>query len=361
MGTNDTKIREIEEELKKTQYNKATEHHIGMLKAKLSRLQMEAEASRKGGGTGFSIAKSGDATVALVGFPNVGKSSLLNALTDAESEVGNFAFTTLKAIPGTMEYNGAQIQIIDLPGIIENAAAGAGRGREVISMARNADLVMIVTDQNASGLEKIIGELYRAGIVLNRQKKGISIKRTVSGGIRIHRPKDVHVDQRMITSVLKEFKIVNADVYLRENITDSDLIEHLRQNTVYLPGIVAVNKSDLPHAPDEQLNIPVGFQYLRVSASSGTGMEELKAMIFSGLRLIKIYLREKSGEVDVERPLIMPMGCVVRDVVRRINRAFLPTFRYAIVSGPSRRFHEIRVGLDYELNDSDTVTIISKS
>lgn len=361
MGTNDTKIKEIEEELKKTQYNKATEHHIGMLKAKLSRLQMEAEASRKGGGTGFSIPKSGDATVALVGFPNVGKSSLLNALTGAESEVGNFAFTTLKAIPGTMEYMGAQIQIIDLPGIIENAAAGAGRGREVISMARNADLIMIVTDENASGIEKIIAELYRAGIVLNRQRKSISIKKTVSGGIRIHRPQDVHVDHAMIASILKEFKIVNADVYLRERITDSDLIEHLRQNTVYLPAIVAVNKSDLPHVPDDRLNIPESFPYLRVSASSGMGMDDLRSLIFRELKLIKIYLREKSGEVDMERPLIMPAGCVVRDVVRRINRAFLASFRYAIVSGPSRKFHDIRVGLDYELKDSDVVTIISKS
>ena len=361
MGTNDKKIKEIEEELKKTQYNKATEHHIGILKAKLARLQLEAETSRTGGGTGFSIPKSGDATVALVGFPNVGKSSLLNSLTGANSEVGSFAFTTLKAIPGTMEYNGALIQVIDLPGIIENASAGAGRGREVISMARNSDLILIVTDQNVSGIEKIEAELYRAGIVLNRSRKNISLKKTISGGIKVHKPADVSVDHGMMFSILKEFKIVNADVYLRDSVSDSDLIEYLRQNTVYLPAVIAVNKSDLPHSNEVERSVSERFRFVRVSASTGSGIEDLKSLIFTSLNLIRVYMREKSGIVDMERPLILSRGSTVRDVARKINRAFISSFRYAIISGPNRRFSEMRVGLDYLLKDFDIVTIISRS
>ncbi len=361
MGTNDTKIKEIEEEIKKTQYNKATEHHVGLLKAKLARLQLEAETTRKGGGTGFSVAKSGDATVALVGFPNVGKSSILNSLTGADSEIGSFAFTTLKAIPGTMDYEGAQIQIIDLPGIIENASAGAGRGREVISMARNSDLILIVTDAEVSGVDKIILELYKAGIVLNRSRKNISLKKTVSGGIRIHKPQDIKVDREMIVSILKEFKIANADVYIRNPIKDSDLIEHLRQNTVYVPSVIAVNKSDLPYSRESDSRIPEGFEYLRVSAATGKSVEQLKSLIFRSLRLIRVFMREKSGEVDIERPLILSEDSTVRDVARKINRTFISTFRYAIISGPNRKFSEVRVGLDYPLRDSDTITIISKS
>jgi len=75
--------------------------------------------------------KSGDARVALIGFPSVGKSTLLNRLTNTHSEAGAYEFTTLTCIPGKIEYNGANIQLLDLPGIIEGASAGKGRGRQV--------------------------------------------------------------------------------------------------------------------------------------------------------------------------------------------------------------------------------------
>lgn len=76
--------------------------------------------------------KSGDARVALIGFPSVGKSTLLNKLTNTHSEACAYEFTTLTCIPGKIEYNGANIQLLDLPGIIEGAAQGKGRGRQVM-------------------------------------------------------------------------------------------------------------------------------------------------------------------------------------------------------------------------------------
>ena len=94
-----------------------------------------------GGGPGFEVKKSGDASVALVGFPSVGKSSLISQLTEVESEVGNFAFTTLTCIPGLMEHRGAKIQILDLPGLIKGASDGKGRGKEILNVIRGADMV----------------------------------------------------------------------------------------------------------------------------------------------------------------------------------------------------------------------------
>ncbi len=74
-------IRELEEQSQKTPYNKATSKHIGRIKAKIARLRDEAvnrAMKSGGGGEGYSVKKSGDATVVLVGFPSTGKSTLLN-------------------------------------------------------------------------------------------------------------------------------------------------------------------------------------------------------------------------------------------------------------------------------------------
>ncbi|HLH86241.1 MAG TPA: GTP-binding protein [Thermoplasmataceae archaeon] len=361
MPTIQERIKEIEDELKRTEYNKATEKHIGLLKAKLSKLETEMLSHRKGGGEGFAIPKSGDATVALVGYPNVGKSSILNALTDQTSETGNFAFTTLRVVPGILNYRGAQIQILDLPGIIENASSGAGRGREVLSIVRNADLVLLVTDVEAKGLDRIVNELHRAGIVLNRRRKNISLKKGNSGGIKIHKPKKVDIDDEQIRMVLKEFKITNADLFIRENVTVDDIIDYLRGSTVYASCLVAVNKTDLPYDETSLEPLRMFGPVVKVSAATGKGIEELKEQIFQSLSLIRVFLKDKSGYVDLERPMVLRSGATVRDVVRKISREMLQSFRYAILTGPGRKIGEQRVGLDFYLMDGDTITIISRN
>ncbi len=362
MPTIEDRIKEIEEELNKTSYNKATEHHIGILKAKLARLQMEAESHKKGGGTGFSIPKSGDATVALIGFPNVGKSSILNKLTNASSEIGNFAFTTLTVIPGTLDYKGARIQILDLPGIIENAAAGSGRGREILSVARSADMILIVTDPEANGLEKIYDELYFSGMVINRKRRNVSVKRTGINGVKIHSPRRMEVDENHIREILKEFKIVNADVYIRERITADDLIESIKGNYHYIPGVVVVNKSDLGvNRKSLSRKVPKGTKTILASAATGTGLEEIKEAIFSNLELVRIYLKRKSGEVDMERPLILRRGSTVRDVCRKISRQMIHSFRYATVISDKSKVQTRKVGIDHSLSDGDIVNIVTNT
>jgi ribosome-interacting GTPase 1 len=150
MATVMQKIKDIEDEMAKTQKNKATAHHLGLLKAKLAKLRREilAPPSAKGGGAGegFDVTKSGDSRVGLVGFPSVGKSTLLNKLTGTFSEVASYEFTTLTCVPGVIKYQGAKIQLLDLPGIIEGAKDGKGRGRQVISTARTCNCILIVLD-----------------------------------------------------------------------------------------------------------------------------------------------------------------------------------------------------------------------
>ena len=180
------KIAEIEEEIANTKYNKATQHHIGKLKAKLAQLREDVVTSSSGPkGSGYGVRKAGDATVALVGLPSVGKSTLLNCLTDADSETGSYAFTTLDVVPGVLKYNDANIQILDLPGLIEGAARGAGRGKEVLSVIRSADLIVHVVDATEPAPHVILKELYDSGLRLNSRPPNGSISKTGIGGIEV--------------------------------------------------------------------------------------------------------------------------------------------------------------------------------
>jgi ribosome-interacting GTPase 1 len=118
--------------------------------SKLARLRAQllepAPGAGSGGGAGFDVSKSGDARIALVGFPSVGKSTFLSKITKTKSEVAAYSFTTLTAIPGVLEYGGAEIQILDLPGIIEGASEGKGRGRQVISAAKVGRLKQVLVN-----------------------------------------------------------------------------------------------------------------------------------------------------------------------------------------------------------------------
>jgi small GTP-binding protein len=107
--------------------------------------------------------------VCLIGFPSVGKSTLLSKTTKTESVVGAYEFTTLTAIPGVLEYEGARIQLLDLPGIVQDAAKGRGRGRQVVSVAKTADLILITSELDAVhkfGGEERRGEERRGGMLI---------------------------------------------------------------------------------------------------------------------------------------------------------------------------------------------------
>src|SRR3989442_12240273 len=128
MATED-QIKAFEDEIQKTPYNKATQHHIGKLKAKLARLKDEQETRRLksgGGGPSYAVKKSGNATIGLGGFPSVGKSTLLNQITDATSAVAADDFTTLDVIPALLAPRGATIQALHMPGLIRRAPKGRG-------------------------------------------------------------------------------------------------------------------------------------------------------------------------------------------------------------------------------------------
>lgn len=215
------KIEDIETEMARTQKNKATSQHLGILKAKLAKLRRELIAPPKGGGgpagEGFEVSKTGDARVGLIGFPSVGKSSLLTLLTGTASVAADYEFTTLTCIPGMLYYNGAKIQMLDLPGIIEGAKDGKGRGRQVIAVARSCDLILIVLDASKPAIHKRIieKELEGFGIRLNKKPPPVLFRRKDRGGISFSSAVQTDLNLETIKSVCAEYKLHNADFVVR--------------------------------------------------------------------------------------------------------------------------------------------------
>ncbi|MFB6072725.1 MAG: OBG GTPase family GTP-binding protein [Halobacterium sp.] len=363
-------IESLEEEIANTPYNKSTEAHIGRLKAKLAdkKEQLEKQQSGSGGGGGWAVEQHGDATVALVGFPSVGKSSLINAMTNADSEVGSYEFTTLDVNPGMLDYRGASIQLLDVPGLIEGAAGGRGGGKEILSVIRAADLVVFVLSAfEIENYERLYDELYDVNIRVDEEPPTVNVTRKGKGGIDINASEDLDLDRDTIKEILRERGFVNADVTIRGNPGVDRLVDGVMDNRVYMPSLVAVNKVDLiePSYVDtmkadlrEQGIDPEDAIF--ISAEQEKGLDALKEEMWEELGLIRVYMDKPGRGVDWEEPLIVREGDTVDDALRRLGGTLDERFRFARVTGPSAQHDEQQVGRDHVLQDEDVLRVVAR-
>ncbi len=360
------KIKKIEDDIHKTQVNKKTEHHIGLLRAKLSRLKAEQEeqqSRRTGSRVGYDVKKSGDATVVLIGLPSVGKSTLLNRLTNAKSKVASYQFTTLEVVPGAMEFNGARIQVLDLPGIIKGASEGKGLGRRVLAVARSADLVLFVVDvfqpEARSILEK---ELRDAGIRIDEKPPNVVVEKTGSGGLSVSaQVKLTKISEMLIKDILRVYDVNSGRVLVREDIDDAQLVDVLARNRTYVPSLTVMNKIDLVNAGfTEELTRKLPYRFLPISAESDLNLQPLREEIYRRLDFVRIYMRRRTGETDFEEPMIVKNGTTIMEVCDKVHRNMKDDFRYAQVWGKSVRFGGQKVGMAHRLMDQDVLTIVTR-
>jgi small GTP-binding protein len=362
--TIEDQIKAAEDEIQKTPYNKATQHHVGKLKAKLARLKDEQETRRlKGGGGGpsYAVKKSGNATAGLIGFPSVGKSTLLNQITDADSAVAAYDFTTLDVIPGLLEHRGAKIQILDMPGLIRGAAKGRGRGKEVLSVARGCDLILLMIDVFETHVDVLEEELRLAGIRLNERPADVTITKANRGGLKVNPTvKLTKLDEELIADICREWGHLNGTIVVRQDISEDQLIDVLAGNRVYVQSFVVVNKIDLvssDYVKALQAKLP-GWRLVPISAEKGLGLTRLKDEIYETLRFMRIFLKPQGKDADMADPLIVKAGSDVGMVCDAIHRDWRKRFRYANVWGSSAQFPGQKVGLDHGLQDSDVLTIV---
>ena len=362
------KIASIELEMSRTQKNKATAAHLGSLKAKLAKLRRDLiEPSGKSGpkGEGFDVTKTGDCRVGLVGFPSVGKSTLLNKLTGTFSEVAAYEFTTLTCIPGVIRYRGAKIQLLDLPGIIEGAKDGKGRGRQVISTARTCSLIVITLDALKPLTHKklIEHELFGMGIRLNKEPPKITFKKKDRGGVAFTPNSNgdtTFLDEETVTNILKEYGIVNADVKLHEDATDEDLIDVIEGSRVYIPAVYAINKVD--QITVEELNLLDKMKhYVPISAHKEWNLDGLLETVWDYLDMVRVYTKPRGVTPDYDDPIILSRKhCTVEDFCNRLHKGIIKNFKTALVWGVSAKHRPQRVGKEHVLEDEDVVQIVKK-
>jgi len=366
MATILQKISEIESEMARTQKNKATSSHLGMLKAKLAKLRRELIEPKGGGGKtgeGFDVQKTGDARIGFVGFPSVGKSTLLSNLAGVYSEVAAYEFTTLTTVPGVIRYKGAKIQLLDLPGIIEGAKDGKGRGKQVIAVARTCNLILLVLDvlkplHHKKILEK---ELEGFGIRLNKKPPNISLRIKEKGGINLTTvvPQSI-LDADMVKSIMGEFRICNADITLREDATEDDLIDVIEGNRVYVPCLYVLNKID--QISIEELDIIYTIPHcVPISAHHKWNFDDLLEKLWNYLALVRIYTKPKGQLPDYTAPVVLRDNrTTVENFCDNLHKSLMKNFKYALVWGSSVKYQPQKVGREHTLNDEDVVQIVKK-
>lgn len=286
---------------------------------------------------------------------------------NSKSEIAHYEFTTLTAIPGVLEYDGAEIQVLDLPGIIEGASQGKGRGRQVVSVAKTSDLILMVLDASKSSNQRqaLEHELEEVGIRLNKEPPNISFKVKTTGGIKFNSTvKLTHLDQKMVYSILHDYsksqasrlpslttaEIHNADVLIKEDCTVDDFIDVLIGTRQYIKCLYVYNKIDsvsleevdrLAHMPHSVV----------ISCEMDLNLDYLKARIWSDLGLLRIYTKRKGELPDFSEALIVKDHSTIENVVRlcsrsarliwqcnSIHRTLVEQFRYGMVWGQSAKF-----------------------
>lgn len=149
-------------------------------------------------------------------------------------------------------YNDTKIQLLDLPGIIEGAAHGKGRGREVIAVARTSDVVLMVLDAAKEGVSNhraiLERELETVGLRLNKHPPDVTLVKKKTGGVKFNATVPLtklgEDPQKTVLSILHEYRLHNVELLVRQDITSDELIDVINGNRKYIRCLYAYNKID---------------------------------------------------------------------------------------------------------------------
>jgi ribosome-interacting GTPase 1 len=306
--TIEDKIATLEEYISLIPKHKGTDHLRADLRRKLSKLKETAQGQKRGAKqvSAYHIDREGVGQVVVIGPPNVGKSALVAAVTNATPEVAEYPFTTWGPTPGMMEVGHVPIQLIDTPPLNEGFVEP-----DMLNLIRRADLVLLMIDIQDSPIQ----QLEEAIALLDRNR------------IAPWHLQDRYDKERRLT---------------------------------FVPLLVLANKCD-DEGCDEDFEVLCEllegeWPILPISVMTGRHLERFKQAVFEQLDVIRVYTKPPGREPDFNAPYVLKKGSTVQDFAARVHRDFVENLKSARVWG-SGIYDGQMVARDYVLHDGDVVEL----
>ncbi len=290
--------------------HKGTDKLQADLKAKISKLKLQVEGpSQKKHGTRHvdardHIDREGAAQIIMIGPPNSGKSTILDAVSGAKPLIGDYPYTTREPLAGMMTFESVQLQLIDTPPIAENYME-----KFVPPLIRQADLVVLVVDIATPGFENRVACVFK-----QLEEKRIIL--TAQTPEKVDDPRYFH-----------KKTVIAAHKSLEEGAAAGR--EKLSQ---LYPEFTVIPSSIL----DDEL------------------MHEFKRALFEALGVIRVYTKKVGHEADFDDPIILPIGGTVEDAALELHKDFLNKLQYANVWGEGKHEGQ-RVKNNFVLTDGDII------
>jgi ribosome-interacting GTPase 1 len=310
-NTPEEKLAALEEMWRELPKHKSSEKMQAELKKKLSAARAALRQGGKSGATKadpFQIPKTGAGQIALIGTPNVGKSSIVGGLTSAHVKIADYPFTTPLPLPGMVPYEDIQIQLVDTPPVTAEHVPPGSAG-----LWRSADGLLIVADLSSDAVledaETCLGHLAERHVEL-------------TDGPRRH-PDEPGAMLRV-------------------------------------PGFVLANKTDVPGASDhlELLRELFGtrVQIEALSTRDANQMARLPELLFRLTRVIRVYAKPPTRKPDLDEPFVLPVGSDVHALAHKVYRGLEHRVRSARIWGHGVADGQ-NVRLDHVLRDKDIVEL----
>ena len=302
------KITSLEELIATVPKHKGTDKLRAELRRKLSKLRVDQKKKKSTSKheSEYHIEKEGAGRISIIGSPNVGKSSLIKALTHAAPKISNSPFTTWVPLPGMMLIEDIQVQLIDTPPLNKEHIKP-----EFFDLIKSSDLLLLVVDLQATPFKQLEEAL----------------------------------------AILEEHKIAPAQ---KKNQIPEE------KNFNFVPFIIVVNKDD-DDKIDEDFEVFDEFlesdlPLVPISAANKRNLDKLSELIFEKLEVMRIYSKRPGNEADKSSPFVLKKGSTIEEFAQKVHKDFHQNLKTARVWGRDVYDGQL-VGRDHILNDKDVVEL----
>jgi ribosome-interacting GTPase 1 len=213
----------------------------------------------------IAVRREGAAQIALVGPPNVGKSSLLQAVSEIQIKTGDYPFTTLRPVPALTRLGGVLVQLVEIPGLIEGASDDVGGGRALLGVLRSADAIVYCLRLGSDPAEL---EVVRAEVIAGGIEKPALLAAT-----RADEAADGDLEK--LASSFPDLEVVPV------SIIDEGTLEAFRAAVWALTGLIRIYLRNNGSVDEEPAALPPGATVADVA----DGVHHDLGVTFSGARV----------------------------------------------------------------------------